>query len=192
MIIRHTIKRHISSKKSLSSFLEQTDKDITSTVYRGTLFELQTLETLTTTAGMNLEHVGGKSDRGIDLRGQWFNNTIILVQCKNTKQGCTPDQIRELIGTVASFTSPKRRKIIGILSTVNRTQSNSNQFTPDVLQQFSTSTTALGLATIENTTLKTIMFNKKAQALLKGLSITTQYSPLGDESLVVNVPSNDV
>ncbi|CAO3632998.1 unnamed protein product [Mucor fragilis] len=190
MIIRHTIRRHISSKKNLSSFLEQTDKDITSTVYRGTLFELQTLETLATTAGMNLEHVGGKSDRGIDLRGQWFNNTDILVQCKNTKQGCTPDQIRELIGTVASSTSPKKRKIIGILSTVNRIQNN-NQFTPDVLQQFRASTIALGLVTIENTTLKTIMFNKKAQAMLKGLSISTQYSPLGDEILVINMPSND-
>ncbi|KAL9559396.1 hypothetical protein MBANPS3_000471 [Mucor bainieri] len=185
------IKRHISSKKNLSSFLEQTDKDITSTVYRGTLFELQTLETLATTAGMDLEHVGGRSDRGIDLRGQWFNDINILVQCKNTKQGCTPDQIRELIGTVASSKSPTRRKIIGILSTVNRTQSNSNQFTPDVLQQFKTSTIALGLVTIENTTLKTIMFNRKAQAMLKGLSISTQYSPSGDEILVVNIPSDN-
>ncbi|GAN07959.1 conserved fungal protein [Mucor ambiguus] len=191
MIIRHAIRRHISSKKNLSSFLEQTDKDVTSTVYRGTLFELQTLETLATTAGMDLEHVGGKSDRGIDLRGQWFNDISILVQCKNTKQGCTPDQIRELIGTVASSTSPTRRKIIGILSIVNRTQSNNNQFTPDVLQQFRTSTIALGLVTIENTTLKTIMFNKKAQSMLKGLSISTQYSPSGDEALVVNIPSNN-
>ncbi|KAK4517666.1 uncharacterized protein ATC70_001006 [Mucor velutinosus] len=191
MFIRHTIRRHISSKKNLSSFLEQTDKDISSTVYRGTLFELQTLETLATAAGMDLEHVGGKSDRGIDLRGQWFNNINILVQCKNTKQGCTPDQIRELIGTVASSTSPNRRKIIGILSTVNRKQTNNNQFTPDVLQQFRASTIALGLVTIENTTLKSIMFNKKAQAMLKGLSISTLYSPLGDEVLVVNIPSDN-
>ncbi|CEP09333.1 hypothetical protein [Parasitella parasitica] len=188
MIVQQIVKRHISSRKSLSSFLEQTDKDITTSVYRGTLFELQTLETLTTTAGMNLEHVGGKSDGGIDLRGQWFDNINVLVQCKNTKQGCTPDQIRELIGTVASF-STTRNKIIGILATVSRKQSNNNQFTPDVLQQFRMSTTALGLMTIKDTTLKSIMFNKKAQTILKGLTITTEYDALGDEFLVIDLPS---
>jgi hypothetical protein len=191
MIVQQILKRYISSKKSLSSFLEQTDKDITSTVYKGTLFELQTLETLSTTAGMKLEHVGGRSDRGIDLRGQWFHNINVLVQCKNTKQGCTPDHIRELIGTVASSSSP-RKKIIGILSTVNRKQSSKNQFTPDVLQQFKASSTALGLVTIENTTLKSIMFNKKAQIVLEGLTITTQFDSEGCEFLVLDIPSKSV
>ncbi|KAI8646450.1 hypothetical protein BD408DRAFT_269220 [Parasitella parasitica] len=83
-------------------------------------------------------------------------------------------------------------KIIGILSTVNRKQSNNSQFTPDVLQHFRMSTIALGLVTIKDTTLKSIMFNKKAQTILKGLTITTQYDTLGDELLVIDLPSKRV
>jgi hypothetical protein len=172
-----------SKKELLSTFLKQTDKDVTSTVYRGKLFELQTLESLSNSTGMSLCHVGGKSDGGIDLRGQWFNNTNIVVQCKNTKQGCTPDHIRELMGTVIASTSP-RKKTIGILSTVGH-----RHFTRDVIAHFNASPIPLGLATIQDTTLKTLMFNKKAQSILKGLSITTQYDSLGNETLFIDIPS---
>lgn len=179
-------KRTIStSTKSelLSTFLKQTDKDVTSTVYRGTLFELQTLESLSNSTGMMLCHVGGKSDGGVDLRGQWFNNINIIVQCKNTKQGCTPDHIRELMGTVIASTS-QRKKTVGILSTVGH-----RHFTHDVIAHFNTSPVPLGLATIKDTTLKTLMFNKKAQSLLKGLRITTQYDSAGNESLFIDIDS---
>ncbi|KAI8356650.1 hypothetical protein BD560DRAFT_406502 [Blakeslea trispora] len=186
MLVRHALRKNIktiSNNSRLSDFLKKTDKDTASNVYRGTLFELQTLESLSSMTGMNLDHCGGKGDGGIDLRGQWFNNINVLVQCKNTKQGCTPDQIRELMGTVLSTTSAKK-KTLGILSTVSH-----KQFTRDVMSLFNASPVPLGLATVEETTLKSLMFNKKAQSMLKGLTISTQYDAQGNESLFIDTPT---
>lgn len=171
------------NEQLLTSFLKQTDKDVTSTVYRGTLFELQTLASLESTCSMQLHHVGGKSDGGIDLRGSWFNNISILIQCKNSKGGCTPDHIRQLMGTTTLYANNKNRTI-GILSTVSH-----KQFTRDVISHFNSSPVPLGLATVQDTTLKSLMFNKKAQAILKGLVISTQFDAQGNEFLFINMPS---
>lgn len=174
----------LREKSSLFTFLKQTDKDVTSTVYRGTMFELQTLECLQTTTGMTLEHVGGKSDGGIDLRGQWYNNINVIVQCKNLKTGCTPEHIRQLMGTTLISTT-KKSKTIGILSTVSH-----KHFTRDVVSHFNSSPVPLGLATIQDTTLKSLMFNKKAEQILKGLSITTQFDTQGKETLFISIPTS--
>jgi hypothetical protein len=183
VFLRHFSNSIIRKEKSpLTNFLKQTDKDVTSTVYRGTMFELQTLESLQTTTGMRLEHVGGKSDGGIDLRGQWFNNINIIIQCKNLKTGCTPDHIRQLMGTTVIFTT-KKQKTIGILSTISH-----RHFTRDVLSHFNSSPVPLGLATVQDTTLKSLMFNKKAQDILKGLIITTQFDTQGKEQLFISIP----
>lgn len=174
----------------LTTFLNQTDKDVTSTVYRGTLFELQTLTCLESTlGGMQLQHVGGKSDGGIDLRGSWYNMNII-VQCKNIKGGgCTPDHIRQLMGTTLLNSTNKQQKTIGILST---TVNQKRQFTRDVISLFNSSPVSLGLVSIQDTTLKSIMFNKKAQqqGFLKDLIISTQFDSQGNESLFINIPSS--
>ncbi|KAI8970335.1 hypothetical protein BDF20DRAFT_826402 [Mycotypha africana] len=88
------------------------------------------------------------------------------------------------MGTVASA-SPRKNKVVGILSTISH-----RHFTADVLKHFNMSPVPLGLAKIENTTLKSLMFNKKAQVLLKGISISTQYDSLGNESVCVEIPPN--
>lgn len=179
------LKRAISTAsripKNLVSFLNETSKDVTSTVYRGTLFEYQTMESLMNAAGMELSHVGGKSDRGIDLRGKWLDNIEVIIQCKSQKIGCTPDQIRELMGTIVA--SSNKKKTIGILSTVS-----GRTFTRDVLSHFNASPIPLGLATVQDTTLKSLMFNKSAQRLLKNITITTQYDKDGNESLFIQLP----
>lgn len=174
----------VTKKNQLSSFLQQTDKDVTSTVYRGTLFELQTLECLESTTGMNLQHVGGKSDGGVDLRGHWFNNIQIIIQCKNLKTGCTPDHLRQLIGSTV-ISSSSKTKTIGILSTISH-----RHFTRDVLSHFNSSPIALGLATLQDTSLKSLMFNKKAQSMLKGLTVTSQFDSKGNESIFIDIPSS--
>lgn len=171
----------ITKKSRLSEFLQQTDKDVTSTVYRGTLFELQTLECLESTTGMNLQHVGGKSDGGIDLRGHWFNNIQVIIQCKNLKTGCTPDHLRQLIGS--TVISSSKKKTIGILATISH-----RHFTRDVLSHFNTSPIALGLATVQDTSLKSLMFNKKAQSILKGVVVTSQFDSKGNESIHIDIP----
>lgn len=187
MTIIHQIIRRLSTadkQSQLAQFLKQTDKDVTSTVYRGTLFELQTMTSLEKTTGMTLQHVGGKSDGGIDIRGQWFNDICIVIQCKNLKMGCTPDHIRQLMGTTV-ISSSKKTKTIGILSTISH-----RHFTRDVLSHFNASTVPLGLATVQDTTLKSLMFNRKAQAILKGLTITTQFDSQGNESVYIDIPSS--
>ncbi|KAI7895536.1 uncharacterized protein EV154DRAFT_495188 [Mucor mucedo] len=173
----------LTKKSRLSSFLQQADKDVTSTVYRGTLFELQTLECLETIAGMSLQHVGGKGDGGIDLRGHWFNNIQVIIQCKNLKTGCTPDHLRQLIGS--TVISSSKKKTIGILSTISH-----RHFTRDVLSHFNSSPIPLGLATVQDTSLKSLMFNKKAQSMLKGLTVTSQFDSEGNESIYIDIPSS--
>ncbi|KAI9483134.1 MAG: hypothetical protein EXX96DRAFT_556996 [Benjaminiella poitrasii] len=180
------INKRYNSTHSLEKFLSQKEKNVSSTFYRGTLFELQTMSTLTTTTGMILDHVGGKSDGGIDLRGRWFDDLQIIVQCKNTKQGCTPDHVRELIGTVTSSRERRRPSPIGILAIAYHPKRP--HFTRDVLGHFNKSPLPLGLAMIDDAALKSIMFNSKAQSMLKGLTISSQYDTEGNESLYISLP----
>ncbi|KAI9355586.1 hypothetical protein BD770DRAFT_391267 [Pilaira anomala] len=186
MTLHRIIRRSISTadkQSQLAQFLKQ-EKDVTSTVYRGTLFELQTLASLEQNTGMSLQHVGGKSDGGIDLRGHWFNDIHILVQCKNIKGGCTPEHIRQLMGTTV-ISSNKRTKTIGILSTISH-----RHFTRDVLSHFNASSIPLGLATVQDTNLKSLMFNRKAQAFLNGLTISSQFDSEGNESVYIDISSS--
>ncbi|KAI8978574.1 hypothetical protein BDB01DRAFT_699068, partial [Pilobolus umbonatus] len=69
---------------------------------------------------------------------------------------------------------------IGILSSVS-----GRPFTRDVLAHFNSSPVPLGLATVSETTLKSLMFNKPAQRLLKDILITTQFDKQGNESIYI-------
>ncbi|KAG0743165.1 hypothetical protein G6F57_010172 [Rhizopus arrhizus] len=163
----------------LDVFLKQA-KETTSNHYRGTLFELQTLHALESTAKMQLVHVGGKSDGGVDLRGQWLCHHVI-VQCKNVKEGCSPEHLRGLMGTASLFGT--RKKMISILAT-----RGSGTYTPDVLSHFNTSPLPLGLAGVNDITLTSLMFNKAAQSLLKNrVNISTVFDTLGNESLHIDL-----
>ncbi|KAI9268920.1 hypothetical protein BDA99DRAFT_535012 [Phascolomyces articulosus] len=180
--------------------------DPTSTVYRGTLFEWQTHEVLEKTLGMRLRRVGGKSDGGIDLRGTWpllhklpslvgldknyphrengiknrstptITTANIIVQCKNTKAGCTPDQVRGLVGSAGIFDhlEGKNEGTIAILAT-----SSSKRYTSDTISYFMDSNMPLALARICHIQLDSLLFNPAAESLLNGLSVTTQYDAHG-------------
>ncbi|KAI8080292.1 uncharacterized protein B0P05DRAFT_469212 [Gilbertella persicaria] len=78
--------------------------------------------------------------------------------------------------------TPARKKTIGILSI-----RSCKPFTRDVISLFNASPVPLGLATVQETTLKSLMFNKKAQAILKGLTISTQHDPEGNERLFIDI-----
>ncbi|KAG0164765.1 hypothetical protein DFQ28_007704 [Apophysomyces sp. BC1034] len=166
----------------LKTFLrESSKKDPETTVYRGTMFELQTLEAFQE-LGMRLHHVGGRSDKGVDLRGDWplkrltatLSNTHVIAQCKNLKMGCTPDHMRALIGTIVTDSAAAGKDVLGILATVSH-----RQFTSDVLAYFTGSQVALGLAKIEGTQVQSLMFNEAAKSILQGLAITVRYSSDG-------------
>ncbi|CEG63852.1 hypothetical protein RMATCC62417_00928 [Rhizopus microsporus] len=176
------MKRFYTSLARLETYLKQ-NKNTSTNVYRGTLFELQTLYSLESTAKMRLDHVGGRSDGGIDLRGSWLDNIQVIVQCKNVKEGCTPEHLRELIGTVSMIPSRNRKRTISIMATHAQ-----QYYTPDVLAHFKTCPIPLGLASITDITLKSLMFNKAAQSLVKDrVSISTVFDALGSETLQVDI-----
>lgn len=191
-------KRHFASKSrqapaTLADFLALSKgKDQTTATFRGTLFEWQTREALQTAFGMRLKHVGGKSDRGVDLRGEWPLKELkavrrdtqqaaslpdisptILAQCKNVKSGCTPDHVRALIGTIMGY-GEFAKDTLGIMAIAGY-----KNFTKDVVSQFMASPVPLSLAKIDGTLVQSLIFNHAADELLKGLTVTTHFDSRG-------------
>ncbi|KAI9023050.1 hypothetical protein CLU79DRAFT_750101 [Phycomyces nitens] len=170
-----------SQGPALDSFLKKSiHKDPNSTVYLGTMFEMQTMEALAT-IGMDLSHVGGKGDRGVDLSGEWplalfhtFAVPQLIVQCKRLQKGCSPDHLRSLVGTVVNMSHPTH-PTIGILATLGH-----RPFTKELTSHFSSSQVPLGLAMVEENTLKSLVFNFSAQEVLQGVVVTTRFTATGE------------
>lgn len=107
------------SHGSLSAFLahaKRTNLDRTSTTFAGTFYEYAT-QSLLRRYGFELDRVGGRGDRGVDLRGVWKIATEditageeqrktqlkipVIIQCKRLKSKVGPNLIRELEGALA-------------------------------------------------------------------------------------------
>lgn len=91
-----------------------------SAVHRGLAFEKRSLRLLSQCLSMSLQHVGGKSDGGIDLQGWWWVPTTtateveakseammlprkrirVFAQCKAEKKKLGPHYVRELEGVL--------------------------------------------------------------------------------------------
>lgn len=85
-----------------------------SSVHRGVAFEKRAMRLLQTNLSMSLNHVGGKSDGGIDLQGWWWlpfapnaftdpthrRRVRVLAQCKAEKKKIGPKHIREMEGVL--------------------------------------------------------------------------------------------
>lgn len=185
LLVPNTRCKSTSAITDLASFLKTSQgKDQTTSTFRGTLFEWQTCEALQKTTGMQLRRTGGRSDRGVDLYGEWPIETIlgqgkdtlstppcIIVQCKNIKSGCTPDHIRSLVGAVV-LSNDSTRDTIGILAGVR-------PFTREVTEHFMGSNVPLGLARIKDTSVQSLLFNAAADDILQGLMVVAQYNADG-------------
>ena len=118
----------------LPSFLDHASRvnlASTSTVFVGTHYEY-TVRTSLERLGMSLMRVGGRSDAGIDLLGQWDLAALslddeqqrqnrplkILVQCKALRRRAGPHLIRELEGAFAGapVAYRGRRDVLAILT----------------------------------------------------------------------------
>ncbi|KAG9259227.1 uncharacterized protein F5Z01DRAFT_30511 [Emericellopsis atlantica] len=93
---------HHSSLESFLAYAERWQLDRASTVYVGTLYEYTIAKSLER-YGFHLRRVGGASDYGIDLLGEWkppsTSTTLrVLIQCKGGAQRVGPNLIRELEG----------------------------------------------------------------------------------------------
>ncbi|KAI9298228.1 hypothetical protein K502DRAFT_280235, partial [Neoconidiobolus thromboides FSU 785] len=82
-------------------------------VNQGSEFEYQTLKKLSNYNISSIQ-VGGKDDKGIDLRGYWNlveKKLPIIVQCKNTKHKLGSKYVRELEGVLIN----EKSQTIGML-----------------------------------------------------------------------------
>ncbi|KAI8875704.1 hypothetical protein K501DRAFT_263359 [Backusella circina FSU 941] len=182
MVFQTLVRRH----STLNDFLSKTTTSKHSTVYKGTLFEYQTMTGLSRLEGMQLTRVGGAGDGGIDLRGQWTSPSFhvnLVVQCKNVKTGITPEHIRSLIGVTSQY----NKNVVGILAS----SCTEKPYTRSIIQQVTKSSVPLGLAMIQDTTIKSLLFNKRALSILKGLEISTQFDSEGNECVFIDIIKNN-
>ncbi|KAI8921418.1 hypothetical protein DFJ77DRAFT_507072 [Powellomyces hirtus] len=125
---------------------------LTSTVHVGTSFETSTLRALAHHS-MHLRRVGGRDDRGVDLRGSLTLNARdddppsasdsaavvpVIVQCKAERAPLGPAYIRELEGTLA-------RESIGTVAVMAST----NGFTAAAARLVFASRAPIAMAVIE-------------------------------------------
>ncbi|CAO3631087.1 unnamed protein product [Cunninghamella echinulata] len=207
-LINPISKTTITNKKNNDSNI---NNPTASTTYRGRQFELETLKAFEK-IGMTLLHIGGKSDGGIDLKGEWVfmenklttlqkkeenvgnsnnmnnKNVSVIIQCKNVKNGCTPDHLRSLLGATLGWNQyylqqnnhhhhhhhhQQYRKVLGIL-----VSSSSKPFTSDTMQLFNASQLPLGLARVQQSVLQDLILNHVAQQWLP-IQIHPRYNSLG-------------
>ncbi|CAG8768005.1 5637_t:CDS:1, partial [Racocetra fulgida] len=164
----------------LKSFLALKDVNKNTPVYRGTLYEYQTIACLKTTLGIVTRRVGKANDGGIDFRGQWIlpdKRLYIVGQCKALAKKCSPNIIRELEGVVCQETEGT----LCILSSMNG-------FTEGAIKRYIASPFPIMLITVTDHGRKfgSISWNKKAEEYLKGFQVTLKYDLLNSKPLVLH------
>lgn len=116
---------HLQPHHDLPTFrahATRTSLSPTSTVYTGTHYEYLCASTLRRLS-FALTRVGGPSDLGIDLLGQWHLPSLpaplrVLVQCKALKSSARPESIRELQGAIVGAPAAWRMDagaVVGVL-----------------------------------------------------------------------------
>ncbi|KAI9011186.1 hypothetical protein BC832DRAFT_590431 [Gaertneriomyces semiglobifer] len=159
-----------------------TRRGLTSTVEAGTAFERDASKVLEQ-YGLLLRQVGGRGDRGIDLRGTWHLPLVggrmpsgsialvderrpdvfqwpVIVQCKNERIPIGPKYIRELEGTIAKET-------VGTIALL----ASSKGFSHKAVDLLFRSSAPLGLAVIEGQTCAHFAVNRSLRQLLPGLAV---------------------
>lgn len=168
--------------ETLVDYLAQPHKNTTSTVFKGTSFELEAKEALEQ-YGMRLRHSGGPQDKGVDLRGTWplaacqEPPPLVIAQCKNFNKKCMPDHVRSLIGTVVS--ESRTAPTIGVLVTSDK------DFTKNVMAAFKECELPLALAKIADCKVKSLLLNTAAEDLLPGYAFTTRFTKQGTSEVVL-------
>ena len=117
---QHSELKHCDTKSFLK-YVQSTSLDITTTYYKGTLYEYAVCDGLRKFNIFNTR-CGGCNDQGVDLRGKWYLEDSgdhgeqrilpVIVQCKADAKSIGPRYVRELEGTL-SIESPGT---VGILA----------------------------------------------------------------------------
>ncbi|EXX51128.1 uncharacterized protein OCT59_007842 [Rhizophagus irregularis] len=165
-------KVHKKEHKDLESFLLIKDINTESSVYKGTLYEYETISCLQKNFGMITSRVGGASDSGIDFRGGWNlpngQKLKLVGQCKNYSNKCPPSSVRELEGVVSGLTS---ENTFGILS-------SKSGFSDEAINRFKASVCPLIMVSVINNgkKCKSFVWNKSCEKFLDGLDVTMKFS----------------
>ncbi|CAG8481198.1 hypothetical protein C2G38_2108633 [Gigaspora rosea] len=163
----------------LKSFLALKEVNKNSSLYRGTLYEYQTITCLEKTLGIVTRRVGKANDGGIDFRGKWIlpNKKLYVVgQCKALSTKCPPNIIRELEGVLCQETEGT----LCILSSMNG-------FTKSTIKRYIASPFPIMLITVTDHGRKCscILWNKTAEKYLNGFQITLKYDLLNSKPLIL-------
>lgn len=110
----------------VNSFKWDSPVGLNSYVELGTLYEQSSLKFLKQLK-MDLNHVGGRGDCGIDLEGYWNlsseHRPRILVQCKRISKQASPSFIREFEGSLLGDSHGNSERVGIFLSTTGPTES---------------------------------------------------------------------
>ncbi|GBC07096.1 hypothetical protein RclHR1_07240007 [Rhizophagus clarus] len=156
--------------KDLESFLSIKDQNLESYVYKGTLYEYETMSCLQKNFGITSKRVGGANDSGIDFRGRWKlpNGQLLNLvgQCKNKSSKCPPCSVRELEGVLGV----ESENTLGILS-------SKSGFSQKAIVRFKTSPYPLIIVSVINDgeSYKSFMWNKSCEKFLNGFEITEKF-----------------
>lgn len=167
---------------SFLAYASRVNLPVTSSVYVGTHYEY-TVRASLARLGMRLRRVGGRSDAGIDLLGQWHlpirrasiqqEPVRLLVQCKARHHRGGPHFIRELEGAFNGL-PPGWAKggVVGLLAVTK-------QATAGVREAMGRSRLPLAFAMVEQDgRIVQLLWNRVARDTgLDGLGITLKYVP---------------
>ncbi|KAA8895371.1 hypothetical protein FN846DRAFT_785202 [Sphaerosporella brunnea] len=166
---------------SFLRYAQASELDPGSTVYVGTLYEYTVLQTLCR-LGMTLRRVGGRDDRGIDIRGTWVPPASrhlppplplqVYIQCKAERSRAGPKYLRELEGTLGTTTTPQTPPL-GILA-------SSSPCTPGMRKHMLLSRLPLAFCCVakweEGGHLLQFLWNSPAGKVIgRGVGVTTRY-----------------
>ncbi|CAG8531112.1 1289_t:CDS:2 [Diversispora eburnea] len=157
------------SHHNLETFLAIKDIDKNTTLYRGTLYEYETIDCLQKLFGIVTRRVGKANDAGIDFRGRWNlpnKRLMIIGQCKSFNIKCSSNVVRDLEGTLCR----ESKETIGILSSFGG-------FTEAAIKRYYGSPWPMMLVTVIDggKICEKFLWNKTAEAYLEKLQITLFY-----------------
>ncbi|KKA29795.1 hypothetical protein TD95_003094 [Thielaviopsis punctulata] len=179
-----------TAHRDMRSFLHYASRsglDPKSTVFVGTYYEYLVGDTLAR-YGFHLRRIGGASDGGIDLLGEWTPPSTkepirVLVQCKGGKQNTGPRLIRELEGAFVSAPVGWRGdRVLGIFTSENTATKGMR----DAMARSKWPMATITCTSNNGGSLYQFLWNRAADNIgLNGLGVDIKRSPANDTEVLV-------
>lgn len=169
---------------SFLAYVERTQLNKRSTVYKGTHYEYTIAEALSQ-YGFFLKRVGGSSDRGMDLLGTWTIPTTshtmrVVVQCKAGSRSPGPMYVRELKGAVKAAPPGWRgTDVLGLLVA-------EKPATKGVQDELNTDTPLAYMCCSREGEVVQLLWNHRAQDIgLEGLSVGVRHAENSEAKQII-------